>query len=171
MNIVGDFKQGVCYDWGMDGKLDGMTVSNAQGGVSEIRFEWERGRPAGWNVGDPFQNFEPYFQVFQRDSWRPWLVAGALGGKPGPRGTPPDFTFSYAYDALGRPVSRSGDAFAYDARGEVTNATISSAAMPRSSASFSSAPLEKRSLSLSGWSLQSITPKVNTSSAASFVWA
>ena len=128
MNIVGDFKQGVCYDWGMDGKLDGMTVSNAQGGVFEIRFEWERGRPAGWNVGDPFQNFEPYFQVFQRDSWRPWLVAGALGGKPGPRGTPPDFTFSYAYDALGRPVSRSGDAFAYDARGEVTNATISSAA-------------------------------------------
>lgn len=30
----------------------------------------------------------------------------------------------YAYDALGRPVGRNGDAFGYNDRGEVTNATI-----------------------------------------------
>ena len=33
-------------------------------------------------------------------------------------------SFAYAYDALNRPVSRSGDTFAYNSRGEVTNATI-----------------------------------------------
>ena len=30
--------------------------------------------------------------------------------------------FSYSYDALGRPISRSNDAFAYNDRSEVTNA-------------------------------------------------
>lgn len=33
-------------------------------------------------------------------------------------------SFSYAYDAVGRPVERGADAFAYNVRGEVTNATI-----------------------------------------------
>ena len=32
---------------------------------------------------------------------------------------------SYAYDLCGRPVSRSGDAFAYNRRGEVASATVS----------------------------------------------
>lgn len=35
-------------------------------------------------------------------------------------------SFLYAYDALGHPVSRSGDAFAYNARSEVTNAIFHS---------------------------------------------
>ena len=33
-------------------------------------------------------------------------------------------SFAYGYDYLHRPVSRSGDTFAYNSRGEVTNATI-----------------------------------------------
>ena len=33
-------------------------------------------------------------------------------------------TLEYAYDALGRPVSRNADTFAYNARGEVVTATI-----------------------------------------------
>ena len=37
-------------------------------------------------------------------------------------------SFAYAYDALNRPVSRSGDTFAYNRRGEVTNAVVSGVA-------------------------------------------
>ena len=32
--------------------------------------------------------------------------------------------FSYAYDAVGRPVGRDSDSFAYNARGEVTSAVL-----------------------------------------------
>ena len=34
-------------------------------------------------------------------------------------------TFAYAYDAIGRPVSRNNDAFGYNERSEVTSATVS----------------------------------------------
>ena len=128
LDFAGDFKQGVCYTWDMDGKLAGMVVSNAQGRVLDVQFSWDRGRLAAWDITEPPALSEPFLQVFRRDGWRPWLVTNAAGGKPGPRGTPPAFSLSYGFDRLGRPVSRSGDAFAYNPRGEVTNATISSAA-------------------------------------------
>ena len=35
----------------------------------------------------------------------------------------PAETFNYAFDALGRPVSRNDDAFGYNARSEVTSET------------------------------------------------
>ena len=65
-------------------------------------------------------------QTFERDAWRPWLVTNARS-RPLTSNLSP-LAFSYVYDLLGRPVERGGDAFAYNARGEVTNATIDSAA-------------------------------------------
>ena len=128
LSFYGDFRQGVCYTWGMDGKLAGMVCSNAQGRAVEVSFDWDRGRGVGWSVEGLGDCYAYFTQVFERDAWRPWLVPYAAAGKPGPRGTMPDYSVSYAFDRLGRPVSRSGDAFAYNPRGEVTNATISSAA-------------------------------------------
>ena len=50
LEFYGDFKQGVCYTWGMDGKLQGMVCSNAQGRAVEVSFDWDRGRGVGWSV-------------------------------------------------------------------------------------------------------------------------
>jgi RHS repeat-associated protein len=121
--FYGDFRQGVCYTWGMDGKLQGMVCSNAQGRAVEVSFDWDRGRGVGWSVeglGDCYAYFP---QVFERDAWRPWLVDRSSAGQGGFHGGD-DRTFQYAFDRLGRPVSRSGDAFGYNARGEVTNAVV-----------------------------------------------
>ena len=124
LTFYGDFRQGVCYTWGMDGKLAGMVCSNAQGRAVEVSFDWDRGRGVGWSVEGLGDCYAYFTQVFERDAWRPWLVPYAAAGKPGPRGTMPDYSVSYAFDRLGRPVSRSGDAFAYNPRGEVTNAVV-----------------------------------------------
>ena len=55
-----------------------------------------------------------------RDTWRRHLVTGVSNEVDGVEVR----AFSYAYDALGRPVSRSGDAFLYNARSEVAGTTL-----------------------------------------------
>ena len=45
--------------------------------------------------------------------------------------------FRYSYDALSRPVSRNSDAFAYNRRGEVTNAVVSTGGGQPSASAYS----------------------------------
>ena len=117
-----DFRQSVCYDWGMDGNLAGMTLSNAQGRAVDFVFSWEQGRFAGCEALDEFGG-SIFYRANVRARRRPRLVTSCAAGN--------DFgdvrSFSYAYDAVGRPVERDFDSFAYDARGQVTNAAIDGA--------------------------------------------
>ena len=122
LTFYGDFRQGVCYTWGMDGKLAGMVCSNAQGRAVEVSFDWEGGRGVGWSA-EGLGNCPAYFrQGFGRAARRPALVTSCQAGRGGFHN--PSRSFSYAYDAVGRPVERDADAFVYNARGEVTNAIV-----------------------------------------------
>ena len=105
--------------------MDTITLTNAQGRTVSVEYDWEQGRLAGCNVFD--SSGAPIFaRTLARATRRPALVTACSSGGTG---TSADTrSFSYAYDAVGRPVERGADAFAYNARGEVTNATIDSAA-------------------------------------------
>ena len=118
-----DFRQSTCYTWGMDGNLAGMVLSNAQGRTAELSYEWEGGRFSGCDVyGDAGDCV--FFRWENRAPRRPHLVT-ECGCAPCAGGS--GRSFSYACDAVGRPVSRDSDSFAYDARGQVTNAVLDSA--------------------------------------------
>ncbi len=125
LKIDGDFAQSICYDYGVDGHLSGMVLTNAQGRSVSVGYDWEQGRFVGCTVFD--SSGAPIFErTVSRAPRRPALVTACSSGGIG---TSADTrSFSYAYDAVGRPVERGADAFAYNARGEVTNATIDSAA-------------------------------------------
>ena len=128
VKIDGDFSQSICYDYGVDGHLSGMVLTNAQGRTVSVEYDWEQGRLAGCTVFD--SSGAPIFARTQtRASRRPALVTTVTNAGFEPlTSNLSSRTFSYAYDAVGRPVERGADAFAYNARGEVTNATIDSAA-------------------------------------------
>ena len=114
-----DFKQATCYDWGMDGNLAGMTISNAQGRALEVCYGWEAGRLQGYDVTAGGR--QPVFSLWiDRAPRRPRLVTACTSGNDDGDVR----SLSYAYDAVGRPVERGSDAFAYDARGEVTSAVL-----------------------------------------------
>ena len=108
--------------------MDTITVTNAQGRSVSVEYDWEQGRFAGCSVFD--SSDAPIFaRTVTRAPRRPALVTAVTnaGVQPLTSNLSP-LTFAYAYDAVGRPVERNADAFAYNARGEVTNATIDSAA-------------------------------------------
>ena len=111
----------MCYDWGMDGKLAGMTISNAQGRALSICYLWEDGRFAGYDVYEDEGGWAPpvFSRTVARAPRRPALATSCESGGAGDVRS-----FSSAYDAVGRPVGRDSDAFAYNARGEVTSAVL-----------------------------------------------
>ena len=121
VDYLGDFRRSVCYDWGMDGKLAGMTISNAQGRALSICYLWEDGRFAGYDVYEDEGGWAPpvFSRTVARAPRRPWLATSCESGGAGDVRS-----FSYAYDACGRPVGRDSDSFAYNARGEVTSAVL-----------------------------------------------
>ena len=121
LRIDGDFAQSVRFDYGADGRISGMVLTNAQGRSVSVGYDWIDGRPVGRAVRDSAGALL-FEQSFARDGWRPWLVTNATASGAG--ASPPVRSLSYAFDLIGRPVSRNADAFAYNARGEVTNATI-----------------------------------------------
>ena len=120
LEIGGDFSGGIGYTWGMDGKLASLALTNAAGRTLSVSLARAYGRPAGWTISD--SEGELFFRSLVRAPRRPDLVTSCRAAGPS-RWVE---TFSYAYDALGRPVSRNADSFAYNARGEVTNAAVSS---------------------------------------------
>ena len=67
-----------------------------------------------------------------RDEWRRSLVMGITNSV---NGVAID-GLAYSYDALGRPVSRNADTFGYNARGEVTVATIAEGMQSSASATY-----------------------------------
>ena len=127
LKIDGDFAQSICYDYGVDGHLSGMVLTNAQGRSVSVEYDWEQGRFVGSTVFD--SSGDPIFaRTVSRAPRRPALVTAITNAGFEPlTSNLSSRTFSYAYDAVGRPVERGADAFAYNARGEVTNATISGA--------------------------------------------
>ena len=120
LEIAGDFSGAIGYTWGMDGKLASLALTNAAGRTLSVSLARAYGRPAGWTISDA--EGELFFRSLVRAPRRPDLVTSCRAAGPS-RWIE---TFSYAYDALGRPVSRNADSFAYNERGEVTNAAVSS---------------------------------------------
>ena len=127
LEFEGDFRQSVCYTWGMDGRLSGMILSNAQDRAVEVFFDWDRGRLAGWEAEGLGSCLAEFRQRFERYDRRPALVKTAVAGPPGRIPPPSTRSFSYVRDLFGRPVSRNADAFAHDALGQVTNAVLGGA--------------------------------------------
>ena len=124
LKIDGDFAQSICYDYGVDGHLSGMVLTNAQGRSVSVGYDWNQGRFAGYTVSDAVG--APLFARTQtRASRRPALVTAVTNAGVQPlTSNLSALTFSYAYDAVGRPVIRNEDAFSYNIRGEVVSATI-----------------------------------------------
>ena len=121
LQIDGDFAQSICYDYGVDGRISGMVLTNAQGRSVSVEYDWEQGRFTGCTIFD--SSGTPIFaRTVARAPRRPALATSVVNAGVAPSAD--TRSFSYAYDAVGRPVERGADAFAYNVRGEVTNATI-----------------------------------------------
>ena len=97
------------YAYGADGRL--AAVSNAEAVVTYAYAP--DGRDAGYTL--TLANGTTFARSVVRDSFRRDLVARIENRV---NGTPVE-SLAYAYDALARPVTRNGDAFGYNARGEV----------------------------------------------------
>ena len=97
------------YTYDTDGRL--AAVSNAEAVVTYAYTP--DGRDAGYTL--TLANGTTFARSVVRDSFRRDLVARIENRV---NGTPVE-SLAYAYDALARPVSRNGDAFGYNARGEV----------------------------------------------------
>ena len=48
--LCGDFAQSVCYDYGTDGRMDMITLINAQGRSVSVDCDWEQGRLTGCTI-------------------------------------------------------------------------------------------------------------------------
>ena len=97
------------YTYDTDGRL--AAVSNAEA-VAAYAYAPD-GRDAGYTL--TLANGMTFTRTVVRDPFRRDLVARIENLV---NGTPVE-NLAYAYDALARPVSRNGDAFGYNARGEV----------------------------------------------------
>lgn len=47
-----DFRGAIGYNWGMDGKLASLVLTNAAGRALSVEIRRAYGRPAGWTVSD-----------------------------------------------------------------------------------------------------------------------
>ena len=100
LEIDGDFAQETCYDYGMDGKLSGMSLADASGASFSVSFDWEQGRFVGWTVSDAAGT--PVFSRTQtRARRRPALVTSVTNAGAAVRG------FAYAYDHIGNRTASS----------------------------------------------------------------
>ena len=97
------------YTYDTDGRL--AAVSNAEAVVTYAYAP--DGRDAGYTL--TLANGTAFTRTVVRDPFRRDLVARIENRVNGASVE----SLAYAYDALSRPVSRNGDAFGYNARGEV----------------------------------------------------
>ena len=102
------------YAYGTDGWL--TAISNAEAVVAYAYT------PDGLDAGFAltFANGTAFTRALVRDPCRRDLVTHIESRV---NGTPVN-SLAYAYDALSRPISRNGDTFAYNVRGEVVSATV-----------------------------------------------
>ncbi|MBO4288391.1 MAG: RHS repeat-associated core domain-containing protein [Kiritimatiellae bacterium] len=106
---------GAFYTYAADGLLD--SISNA---AAVVEYAYTPGRlDAGYLL--TLSNGVSFSCSLERDDRRPSLVKGVSNSVNDVAME----TFAYAYDILGRPVSRNGDTFGYNFRGEVVSADIS----------------------------------------------
>ena len=97
------------YAYGADGRL--AAISNAEAVVTYAYTP--DGLDAGYTLA--LANEMTFTRTVVRDPFRRDLVARIENRVNGA----PVESLAYAYDALARPVTRNGDAFGYNARGEV----------------------------------------------------
>ena len=92
-----------------------LSVTNDAGRVLSVAYTNAAGYSVGYTVTLP--NGGTFRREIVRDPAFPEHVLACTNyfGSTAVTG------FAYAYDLLGRPVSRNADAFAYDTRGQVTN--------------------------------------------------
>lgn len=116
--VDGVGKGGVGYSYDAENRICGVAATNAAGRSFMVSYM----NAAGYNYGSTVKlpNGGVLRRVVERDPFRRGLVTGCSTYHGG---TPVD-SYAYAYDAGGRPVSRNGDSFGYDARDQVTYAAI-----------------------------------------------
>ena len=105
---------GSTYEYASDGRM--ASISNALANV-EYLYTTDR-LDAGYAL--TLSNGLVFMRSLMRDAYRRNLVTDITNSVNGIDVE----TFSYAYDALGRPTSRNADTFGYNDRSEVTSATI-----------------------------------------------
>ena len=116
---IADTKMGgVSYAYDTDGLLSSLKVTNSVGRALTIAYSYQNGYNVGYGVHLPSGTV--FTREVVRDAYRKdWLVAcrsefsGAILAE-----------YAYSRDAVGKPVSRNGDSFGYNARAEVVRANV-----------------------------------------------
>ena len=114
VSLNGERRTEIAYDEAT-GRI--ASVSNADG-VAVYDYAAD-GRDAGSAIRLP--NGNRFLRRVARDDRRPELVTGIVSSVNDSEVE----SLSYAHDGLGRPVSRNDDTFAYNVRGELSEARIS----------------------------------------------
>jgi RHS repeat-associated protein len=103
------------YVYSPDGQI--ASISNA---IASVEYSYTADRlDAGYAL--TLSNGLVLARSLTRDAYRRSLVTGIDNSVNNNVGE----SFSYAYDALNRPISRNADSFGYNDRSEVTNAIVS----------------------------------------------
>lgn len=113
----GNFAQSVCYHYGMDGQMNAITITNAQGRTVSMDYDWTLGRLSSATIRNA-TGTNVFRRSVQYASRRPSLAVAVTNASATVR------SFAYVYDGMGRPAIRNTDSFAYNARGEVVSAII-----------------------------------------------
>ncbi len=105
---------GSTYGYASDGRI--ASISNE---IASVEYQYTTDRlDAGYTL--VLSNGLMFTRSLMRDAYRRSLVTDIANSVNGIDVE----TFSYAYDALGRPTSRNADTFGYNDRSEVTSAAI-----------------------------------------------
>ena len=116
---VADTKMGgVSYAYDTDGLLSSLKVTNSVGRALTIAYSYQNGYNVGYGVHLP--SGAVFTREVVRDPYRRDLVAACRSKFAGAILA----DYAYSRDAVGKPVSRNGDSFGYNARAEVVRANV-----------------------------------------------
>jgi len=111
-------KMRVSFRYDADNQLESMVITNATGRALNITYTNDVGYVCGYLIEMPGGGL--FQRTLERDQQNMQLVKKidtAFNGVSLDSRT-------YSYDVLGQPIARNADRFSYNAKGEITNATI-----------------------------------------------
>ena len=118
LRVDGLDKMRVAFRYDDENQLESMTITNATGRALNITYTNDVWYVCGYLIEIPGGGL--LRRTLERDQQNMQLVREI---KTTINGVSLD-SRTYSYDVLGQPVSRNADRFAYNSKGEITNATI-----------------------------------------------
>ena len=118
LRVDGLDKMRVAFRYDDENQLESMTITNATGRALNITYTNDVGYVCGYLIEIPGGGL--LRRTLERDQQNMQLVREI---ETTINGVSLD-SRTYSYDVLGLPVARNADRFAYNSKGEITNATI-----------------------------------------------